>query len=75
MVKHNRKQQDISIIMITDGYDNYTMSSLKNYKFRWYWCNLNDTAKEDFYKVLNDCVNLDNIDINDVFNVRDIAKW
>lgn len=75
MVKHNRKQQDISIIMITDGYDNYTMSSLKNYKFRWYWCNLNDSTKEDFYKVLNNCVNLDNIDINDVFNVRDIAKW
>ena len=74
MVNHNKKPRDISIVMITDGYD--FGSQLSQYNFRWFWCDLNDNSREEFYTILQSRVRLSNdINMKDIFNVRDISKW
>jgi len=75
LVKNGRKQQDISIVMITDGYD-YDSRSLSSYNFRWFFCDLYERPTLEFNNILQTHVRTRHpIDDEDVFNVRDIAKW
>ena len=75
IVNYDKKARDISIVMITDGY-NYGFNQFRDYGFRWFWCDISTSTKPDFLSILNRCVNMKNgIDDKDVFNIRDISKW